>query len=60
MSNRSIEKLRKKVEERYGNIFNIEAGVVSLDAHAASSPAIKGLKNILQTRKQQFIEVKHH
>ena len=35
------KELRRKVEEKFGWVFNIEESVAVVDAHAASSPGIK-------------------
>ena len=52
------EEIRQKVLEKFGNIFNIEKTALCLDSHAAGSQEMKTLKNILQQKKQQLIEVR--
>ena len=52
------EEIRQKVLEKFGNIFNIEKTTLCLDSHAAGSQEMKTLKNILQQKKQQLIEVR--
>ena len=51
------EDIRHQVMEKFGNIFNIEKTTLYLDSHAAGSQEMKTLKNILQQKKQQLIEV---
>ena len=51
------EDLRQKLLTKFGNIFNIEKTTLSLDTHAAGSQEMKTLKNLLQQKKQQLIEV---
>ena len=52
------EDLRQKLLTKFGKIFNIEKTTLSLDAHAAGSQEMKTLKNLLQQKKQQLIEVR--
>ena len=41
------DELRKKLNQKFGNIFNIEKTTLSLDTHAAGSQEMKTLKNLL-------------
>ena len=52
------EDLRQKLLTKFGNIFNIEKTTLCLDTHAAGSQEMKTLKNLLQQKKQQLIEVR--
>ena len=52
------EDLRQKLLTKFGNIFNIEKTTLCMDAHAAGSQEMKTLKNLLQQKKQQLIEVR--
>ena len=44
--------------EKFGRIFNIEDNFLLVDANLPSSPGLKTLKNTINTRKQNIIEVR--
>jgi len=48
--------LREKVGAKFEVVFSIHNQVLLVDGHAASSPALKALKTLVQDRKQQVIE----
>ena len=53
-----VEELRRQVGNKFGHVFSLDENIVTLDSHAAGSQEIKTFKTMLQTRKQQLIEVR--
>ena len=53
----SLEELQTAVQTKFGHVFTLEEKILMIDSHAAGSQEIKTLKNMLQQRKQQMIEV---
>ena len=58
--NHTADTLRQKVGARFDTVFSIHPAVVLVDANAASSPAIKTLKTLMQEKKQYVIEVRNN
>ena len=54
----TLEELNTTVQTRFGHVFTLEEKILMIDSHAAGSQEIKTLKNVLQQRKQQMIEVR--
>ena len=59
-TDKNLEEVRHVVEQKFGHVFTLENKILMIDANVAGSQEIKTLKNLLQQRKQQMIEVRQN
>ena len=57
LGNVNTDQLRSQVIDKFGHVFSLEENIITVDTLSAGSNDIKTLKNLLNQRKQQMIEV---